>query len=653
MASGREYNVSIPIRAINYTKEAFNQVSAGMVKLQQQVGSTEKLFQKLDSAGTRMKSTGTEMMIAGGMLAAPIALSVKKVMDFETGLAKIGTMMKGGTKEATAVYGDALRKMSVDTGKSTEDLVASAYELQSSGYTGAEALKLLRYNAANARGGFMETTTSVAGNLAMLKAWGGGAAESLKYMEEMKIANDIGRTNFEKLSNAVGDAASIAANFGVSSASLLSSVAAVTLVTGKTEESMTGFKALMKAVADETKTPVQLAELERLNAGLTGPNKLIFSIKAIQKLGFPEWFRRLNDATKGNATSLNKLFGASREGFDFILNLQKGAESYFAAEKQMQTAGSDGAGVFKREAEAAATLAERMKTMKAKADEMVLTFGEKMVPAIEKMMPGINSMIDKITNFVGAHSGLISFVGEGVIKLIPLLIGVGGLNFALGTILKTVANLRAAFLLLSANPYIMLAIGAIAAGAFVVSEVQKRLEAAQKLEEYNKIPKSQRDAMAEANQLAIVNAGRKAQGLSELKQLEGTTSLDPSVTFSKGMQEANIQAQLTAGLAKAKEDAKKLGKTTGKGFNDGLLDELGGGAGKAKKEIIDIFAGGDQVSVLAGANAGFAADEIRKAAGDKKVNNKNVTIGSVNLPNVFSREDFVSELDKLSLSFGV
>ena len=78
---------------------------------------------KLTAFGTGAVTLGRKFMMAGALMAAPLAGGIKLAKDFSGQMAMVGTMLAGGDYEKfITVFGMGIRDLSVEFGEATDTL---------------------------------------------------------------------------------------------------------------------------------------------------------------------------------------------------------------------------------------------------------------------------------------------------------------------------------------------------------------------------------------------------------------------------------------------------------------------------------------------------------------------------------------------------
>src|SRR5258708_80575 len=98
--------------------------------------------------------------MAGGALTVGVA-SVKMAIGFQEAMTTLSTGA-GVAEKDLRVIGDGIKKISVQTGTTTDQLIKGEFMIASAGFTGASSLKILRAAAEGAKTGNADLATVTA-----------------------------------------------------------------------------------------------------------------------------------------------------------------------------------------------------------------------------------------------------------------------------------------------------------------------------------------------------------------------------------------------------------------------------------------------------------------------------------------------------------
>ena len=214
-------------------------------KLKKQLKKSERQSKKAGVKAGGMFSTGFQSAmnfigIAGlfAGLAMAIRKSVKSIMDLDKGLRNVNTIIRVSEKELKG-YGDAIKNLRSETGKSTEELTDGFYQLVSAGVAAGDSMQFLSVASKAAIAGLTDTKTSVDGLTTVINAWGLESKDVTKVADTLFKTVELGKTTFEEIAASISMVAPLAAAVGVSFEEVSGAVAHLTAQGTPTSVAMT------------------------------------------------------------------------------------------------------------------------------------------------------------------------------------------------------------------------------------------------------------------------------------------------------------------------------------------------------------------------------------------------------------------------------
>lgn len=253
------------------------------------IGEAKKIsseMAKVSKVGETMSSVGSSATkYATVPLLGAAAAATKFSKEFGDSAAKVSTIA-----DTTKVPIDQLKSGIIDlsnkTGLAASDLNEALYQTISAGVDTGEAVEFLGTATKAAKGGFTDTATAVDGLTTVLNSYGLETKDAEKIANQMLVTQNKGKTTFGELAASMGQVTPVAANLGVKTEELLSSLAATTAQGLGTSESITALKAAMSNIIKPSKEASEAAE----SLGID------FSVSALQSKG---WIGFLNDVKDG------------------------------------------------------------------------------------------------------------------------------------------------------------------------------------------------------------------------------------------------------------------------------------------------------------------------------------------------------------------
>lgn len=398
--------------------------------MQQMVEGFKKFGDTLKQSRTRVQEMQAQMKAAGATaskigssmtrkMTLPIlglgVAAVKTSVDFNKGMANVATLIPGNQKRVQQL-GDAMLKMSVDTGTSTSDLTAGLYQVISAFGDGADSVDRMALVNKAAAAGLSTTTDAVNLLAAVTKGYGDTSAAAMKQASDLSFTTvRLGQTTFPELASSMGRVIPLAAALGVSQKELFATFSSLTGVTGTAAEVSTQMRGAIQSLMAPT------ADMKKAmqGAGFASGQAMI------KQLGLVGALERMMKTTGGNTEQMKKLF-PTIESMPAILQLTgKGAQKFKDDLKAMGDAAGATDQAFKDQSEGVNKAGFTWKKMTATLKVMAIQIGQTLLPVVAQL--------------ASMFSGLFSIIGNlpGPIKAI--LIGFLGLLAAVGPVLKLYA----------------------------------------------------------------------------------------------------------------------------------------------------------------------------------------------------------------------
>ena len=275
--------VTLTLKGQDRASRAINKVGLSSSKMGRQVGRAMRQV-----AG-----------LAGGLTVATTAAKVfSESLDFSKELGKLSTMLPGQTKRVQEL-GEAMRKLSRETGVARSDLAQGAFQVISAFGDSADAVRKLQIVTQAAKAGGADTASSLALLSSVTKAYGDTSAEALRKVSDLAfMTNKLGQTTFPELAQSMGKVAPLAAQLGVSQQELFAVFSTLTGVTGDAAAVSTQLASIMASLLKES----------------TGASKAIKELgngsarAAIESLGFVGALRAMTDRAGTSAEAMQELF---------------------------------------------------------------------------------------------------------------------------------------------------------------------------------------------------------------------------------------------------------------------------------------------------------------------------------------------------------
>lgn len=365
------------------------------------------------SLTSKMTSAGKAMTAALTLpIAAFAAGGVKAFVDVDTKLREVNTLFgltgAAGEKNFTELQG-MVRGLSTEIGVAQSTLTQGLYNAISAGVPKENAFTFMQVASKAAIAGVTDVNTAVDGMTTVINAFGLESADAERVADSMFTAVKGGKTTFQELSDALFNVAPAAAASKVSMEEVNAAIATLT--------------------ASGTPTSVATTQLRAALTGLQRPSTEMNAI--FQRLGFTNAqtaiesdgltfaLNAVRDAAEGDAGKLQTLLGSVEAvAAANVLAGTGAAKMAQELENQGQKAGATETAF----AEMEKSSGRRFERLKVNFQNLSITVGEALLPAVEKLTGGVQGLMDWFNRLSPAGQKLVMVAGGIVAALGPVLI---------------------------------------------------------------------------------------------------------------------------------------------------------------------------------------------------------------------------------------
>lgn len=335
--------------------------------------------------------------VAGfGAVTAAGTLAVKSAIDFEKGMANVGTLLDGDVKGKLSSMGESLKTISKDTGVDLNNLSGGLYEVVSAFGESADSTKQLEIAAKAAKAGNAETSEAVKMLSAVTKGYGDTSAEAVGKAADLAFETvKLGQTSFPELASSMGAVIPLASTLKVSQEELFGAMATLTGVTGGTAEVTTQLKATMQGF---------MSPSAEMSAAL---KKMGYAsgAAALESEGLGSILNKLKSSVNGDEVAFAGLF-SSVEAKNAVLALAGSqAENFVTKTDAMKNAAGAAEGAFQQQNKSVAAMAGKIKNYGA---VMLTSIGEKALPVITD---ALSKVMDAMPAFEASMGQIFDAVG--------------------------------------------------------------------------------------------------------------------------------------------------------------------------------------------------------------------------------------------------
>lgn len=261
---------------------------------------------------------------------------IENSKKFETYIADVGTLINKNVTDLSALRAE-MRTVSVDVGKSGENIAKGVYDAISAGVKFEDALKFTSVAAKAAVAGISDTNVAVRALAVVQNAYGASAGSAEQVADKLFKTVAIGVIRFPQLAAGIGKVATTASLAGLNLNELLAGITELTKGGLSANMSMTGMSSLVNAIAHQTPKAAEAAKefgIEINQTRLKNEGLVPILVELGAKLGdnFDAWRRILpqqnaaraamilaKDAASGLSKSIGEMSnsaGALGEAFD-------------------------------------------------------------------------------------------------------------------------------------------------------------------------------------------------------------------------------------------------------------------------------------------------------------------------------------------------
>lgn len=420
-------------------------------RLQEEAASTSVALAKIDEAGKKIESFGDSVTHAGqAIMPASMAVAglgaaaVKTAADFDAGMSKVAAI-SGATGDDLDALRDKAREMGAKTKFSASEAASAMEYMAMAGWKTEDMLGGIEgiMNLAAASGEDLATTSDIVTDA--LTAFGLTAQDSAHFADILAAASSNANTNVAMMGETFKYCAPIAGALGFSAEDVAEAIGLMANAGIKSTQAGTALRAIMNNLSGEVKITgkalgevtiattntdgsmrelsdiladcrgafSQLSESEKAQAAeaLVGKNAMS-GFLALMSAGDADIEKLANSIDHCSDTFVKTVDGAIipmsqalEEGIDWI-------EEYNGVSEQMAAVMQD-------------NLGGQLTILKSQLEELAISFGEMLMPAIRAIVSKIQAFVDKLNGMSESQRKAVLTIGLIIAALGPLLVILG------------------------------------------------------------------------------------------------------------------------------------------------------------------------------------------------------------------------------------
>ncbi len=406
--------------------------STALAKLGQAGEMLEKAGDKIADVGTTLTTHVTVPVVAAGTAA------VKTAADFDSAMSKVAAVSGVAGDELDALR-DKAREMGAKTKFSASEAADAMNYMAMAGWKTGDMLEGIEgiMNLAAASGEDLATTSDIVTDA--LTAFGLSAADSGHFADVLAAASSNANTNVSMMGETFKYCAPVAGSLGFSCEDTAQAIGLMANSGIKGSQSGTALRAIMTALAGDVKfCGESFGEIEIATTNTDGSMRELNDILADCRVTFTQM------SESEQASAAQALVGKNAmSGFLALMNaapadIQK-------LEGAISTCSDEIDGYNGVTAKMAAVMQDnlggQLTILKSQLQELAISFGEILMPAIRAIVTKIQGFIDKLNAMDPATKETIVKIALIAAALGPLLIVVGKTIGTVGKLMQFVSNI--------------------------------------------------------------------------------------------------------------------------------------------------------------------------------------------------------------------
>ena len=391
-------------------------------RLQQEAATTSTALAKIDEAGKKIETFGDSVTSAGkAVMPASMAVAglgaaaVKTAADFDSSMSKVAAV-SGATGDDLDALRDKAREMGAKTKFSASEAADAMNYMAMAGWKTEDMLEGIEgiMNLAAASGEDLATTSDIVTDA--LTAFGLSAQDSGHFADILAAASSNANTNVSMMGETFKYCAPIAGALGFSAEDTAEAIGLMANAGIKGSQAGTALRTIMNNLTGDIKlSGSALGEVTIATTNADGSMRDLSDILSDCRGAFAQ----LSESEQ--AAAAEALVGKNAmSGFLALMNAGEGDI------EKLSTAIANCDGTAERMAETMQdNLAGQLTILKSQLQELAISFGEMLMPAIRAIVSKIQAFVDKLNHMSEGQQKAILTIGLMVAALGPLLVIIG------------------------------------------------------------------------------------------------------------------------------------------------------------------------------------------------------------------------------------
>ncbi|MBQ2596277.1 MAG: phage tail tape measure protein, partial [Oscillospiraceae bacterium] len=391
-------------------------------RLQEEAATTSAKLSQIDQVGKKMEAVGDSISGVGQkLMPATIAVAglgtaaVKTAADFDAGMSKVAAI-SGATGDDLQSLRDKAREMGAKTKFSASEAASAMEYMAMAGWKTTDMLGGIEgvMNLAAASGADLATTSDIVTDA--LTAFGLSAADSGHFADILAAASSNANTNVQMMGETFKYCAPIAGALGFSAEDTAQAIGLMANAGIKSTQAGTALRTIMNNLTGEVKlSGAALGEVTIATTNADGSMRNLSDILGDCR----DAFSQLSESEKAQAAE--SLVGKNAmSGFLALMNAGE------ADVNKLSSAIANCDGVAENMAMTMQdNLAGQLTILKSQLEELAISFGEMLMPAIRNIVSNIQAFVDKLNHMSEGQRKAVLTTALLVAAIGPLLMIIG------------------------------------------------------------------------------------------------------------------------------------------------------------------------------------------------------------------------------------
>lgn len=414
--------------------------------LQREAEASSTALAKLGQAGEMLENAGGKIADVGTTLTTHVTVpvmaagtaAVKTAADFDSAMSKVAAV-SGATADELDALRDKAREMGAKTKFSASEAADAMNYMAMAGWKTGDMLEGIEgiMNLAAASGEDLATTSDIVTDA--LTAFGLSAADSGHFADVLAAASSNANTNVSMMGETFKYCAPVAGALGFSCEDTAQAIGLMANSGIKSTQAGTALRTIMNTLAGDVKIcGDSIGEVEIATTNADGSMRDLNDILADCRSAFSQ----LSESEQASAAQA--LVGKNAmSGFLALMNaapadIQKLEGAISTCSDEID--GYNGV-TEKMAAVMQDNLGGQLTILKSQLEELAISFGEILMPAIRAIVSKIQALVDKLNQMDPATKETIVKIALVAAALGPLLVVVGKTMVGVGELMKFVSNL--------------------------------------------------------------------------------------------------------------------------------------------------------------------------------------------------------------------